>query len=94
MRAKELPNLVEKIRRLIRVGAPMPRRHLVTNQPPPGRRIDEPLVVRPKQAAQLANVSERTVWNWINVGLLPTTKIGQITLISMARLRTLIGAVE
>lgn len=37
---------------------------------------DQPLSLRPRQAAPLLGVSERTLWTWTSRGLIPHVRIG------------------
>lgn len=46
-----------------------------------------PLSARPKMAAKLLGVSERTLWSWTNRGLIPHIRIGKVVLYSVDLLR-------
>ena len=57
-------------------------------KPPP----IEPLVVRPKQAAILLAMSERTLWTYISEGRLTVSRVGNMTLVHMNSIRALLDA--
>lgn len=74
-----------------------PTKRLATpDRPPPSIGHNhpplEPLVVRPKQAARLLSMSERTIWTHIGQGRLEVSRVGHITLIHMASIRALLRA--
>jgi hypothetical protein len=54
------------------------------------RPLPEPLAVRVPQAAHMLSISERSVWYLISTGKLTVARIGSITLITMASIRTLL----
>ena len=33
--------------------------------------------ISPKEAAQIAGVTQKTIWNWIKAGLVPASQIGE-----------------
>ncbi len=37
---------------------------------------DTPLALRPREAARMLSVSERTLWEWTRAGLIPCARIG------------------
>jgi excisionase family DNA binding protein len=45
-----------------------------------------PLALRPKQAARLLSISQRTLWAWTKAGLLPHVRIGGAVLYPVAEL--------
>lgn len=50
------------------------------------------LAVRPREAAKLLDISQRTLWDWTRRGLVPCRKIGtgkrQVVLYSRSQLET------
>lgn len=49
------------------------------------------LAVRPRDAAQMLGVSERTLWQWSRDGLVPFKKVGRTILYSVADLVAFLG---
>ena len=45
-----------------------------------------PVAVRPKQAARMLNISQRTLWSWTKAGLLPHVRVGGAVLYPVAEL--------
>lgn len=50
-----------------------------------------PLIMRRDQVAAVAGVSDRTVDNWIKMGLLKSSKVGALRLINRADVLALVG---
>ncbi len=40
------------------------------------RRLNTPLALRPREAAELLAVSPRTLWAWTKAGLIPHLRVG------------------
>jgi excisionase family DNA binding protein len=47
----------------------------------------EPAAIRIREAAKLLGVCERTVWKWGKEGIIPTVRVGRVTLYPVAELR-------
>lgn len=47
----------------------------------------EPLAVRPRQAAALLGISERTLWSWTKDGIIPAVRVGRLVLYPVEQLR-------
>ena len=48
---------------------------------------NEPLALRPREAAKALGVSERTLWGWTREGTVPHVKVGRTVLYPVAGLR-------
>ena len=45
-----------------------------------------PLALRPRQAAKLLNVCQKTLWSWTKAGIVPHVRIGKAILYPVAEL--------
>lgn len=59
----------------------------------PGQAAEvKPLAIRPKEAAKLLGVSQRTLWAWTNEGIIPSAKVGRNVLYSISALEQWLAA--
>lgn len=49
--------------------------------------IIEPIGLRPRDAARALGISEKTLWTWTQKGLIPSVKLGNVTLYPADELR-------
>jgi excisionase family DNA binding protein len=49
--------------------------------------LDSALALRPREAAKLLSVSQRTLWTWTQAGIVPHTRVGRTVLYSVDALR-------